>query len=463
MQGDDDPPPDMPGGGSGEAARGELIPFDVAKRRASFRASADTEREIERLAALSPLAYEQARRDAARALGMRPTVLDAEIARRRPAEDEKDTLQGRKLRLSEPEPWPEPIELADVLDDISAALARHVILPRGAADAISLWVVMTFCTDLSDFLPKLFVTAADKQCGKSHTLEMTARFVQRPLVASNISPAALYRVIEAAHPTMMLDEVDAFARDNEELRGLLNSGHSREQAFVIRVVGEDHEARQFSTWAPMLLAGIGRLPATVMDRSIIVRMQRKAPGETTAPFRTPEARRAHEAIRRRIARWVTDNRDTMEIEAATVRVPGFLGDRAADNWRFLLAIAACAGPAWQERAETAARLLAEDVADDAESVSGMLLADIKAAFDQHGEDRITSLRLLAILNEMEHRPWPEWRHGKPMTPAQLARALKPYRIAPGSVRVDSELVGKGYRIAQFLEPWSRYCAAPGSE
>jgi hypothetical protein len=45
-----------------------------------------------------------------------------------------------------------------------------------------------------------------------------------------------------------------FVKDNDELRGVLNSGHTRATAFVISVQGEEHEPVKFSTWGPKAIA-----------------------------------------------------------------------------------------------------------------------------------------------------------------------------------------------------------------
>src|SRR5215472_7482732 len=95
-----------------------------------------------------------------------------------------------------------------------------------------------------------------------------------PRVASGITAAALFRTIEAARPTLLLDEADAYARDNEDLRAMLDAGHRRDGA-VIRTVGDNHEPRQFSAWAPVALAAIGHLHSTIEDRSIIIRLRRR--------------------------------------------------------------------------------------------------------------------------------------------------------------------------------------------
>src|SRR5262249_61522438 len=79
-------------------------------------------------------------------------------------------------------------------------------------------------------------------------------------------------------PCLLVDEADSFLRDNEEIRGVVNSGHARDGA-VIRNVGDDHEPREFSTWAPVAIACIGKLPGTIEDRSIVVPMRRRRPAE----------------------------------------------------------------------------------------------------------------------------------------------------------------------------------------
>ena len=87
-----------------------------------------------------------------------------------------------------------------------------------------------------------------------------------PLLSGNITPAALFRAVEAWKPTLLIDEADTFAKMSDELRGILNAGHTRDTAFVVRAEGDSNEPRMFSTWAPKMVAAIGRLPDTIEDR-----------------------------------------------------------------------------------------------------------------------------------------------------------------------------------------------------
>ena len=71
----------------------------------------------------------------------------------------------------------------------------------------------------------------------------------RSELASNISPSALFRYVEEIRPTLLIDEADSFVKDNEEMRGILNSGHTKAAAHVIRnvEVSGEHKPRRFST------------------------------------------------------------------------------------------------------------------------------------------------------------------------------------------------------------------------
>jgi putative DNA primase/helicase len=138
---------------------------------------------------------------------------------------------------------------------------------------------MTWFIDVIQVAPLAVITAPEKRCGKSLLLSLFGQLVARPITASNISPAALFRSIDAWNPTLLIDEADAFMKDNEELRGLLNSGHTRDSAYVIRIVGEKFTPTKFNTWGAKALAGIGHVADTLMDRAVILELRRKLPHE----------------------------------------------------------------------------------------------------------------------------------------------------------------------------------------
>ena len=336
------------------------------------------------------------------------------------------------------------------------AIARHVVLPPAAADAIALWVLHAHAIDAARFAPRLLLHSPERRCGKTTMLAALTELCPRALPASNISPAALFRVIEAAQPTLLLDEADTFMRDSEEMRGVVNSGHSRAASFVVRLVetGGDFVPRQFSTWGAMAIAGIGRQAATIEDRSLAIDLRRKLPGEAVVPL-DDAARHALAILARKAARWASDHLDALA-GARPARPAGLNSDRAADNWSPLLAIADAAGGGWPARArEAAVALIQAD--DDGDGLRTRLLADCRDIFAARGNpERLASAELLAALVAMETSPWGEASRGKALSPHRLARLLKPYGIAPAHGRA-----GNSYSREAFADAWARYLSEPG--
>lgn len=367
--------------------------------------------------------------------------------------------QGRALTLPAPEPWPEPVDGAALLDRLAVFYARHVFLPAGAADAMAVWAVHTHCFALFRHSPRLAFTSPEKRCGKTTALDTTALVCCKPLPTANVTAAAVFRTIEAAGPTLLIDEADTFLRDSEDLRGILNAGHKR-GGQVIRCVGDDAEPRAFAVFGPAAIAAIGRLPGTITDRSIEVRMKRATRAERPEPLRAAADAEGGE-LARRCARWVADHTD--RLRDTDPALPAGLFNRAADNWRPLFAIAEAAGGEWPERLEKAAAALAP--ADtDAEGRGVRLLADIKAIFDKRRADRLeadklSSADLCETLAADATGPWADYKHGKPIGQSQLANALKPFGIIPGTVRIG-KATPKGYERAAFSEAWSRYLPTP---
>jgi putative DNA primase/helicase len=273
--------------------------------------------------------------------------------------------------------------------------------------------------------------------------------VSKPLTGSNITAAAVFRGVEKWRPTLLIDEADSFLWDSDELRGVLNSGHYRRGAFVIRVTGENFEPARFTTWAPKAIALIGKLPPTLASRSIHIAMRRMAPGETAEPVRLE--RLDFTTVIAAAARWAKDH--DLALRGAEPDMPSTLMGRRADNWRHMIAIADLAGGDWPARARAAAETL---TAQGSEQTTGiLLLEDIKLIFTETGEDRIASADLVERLVEIETRPWGEWSRGKPITVRQIARLLAPFGIAPGTIRTETTTI-KGYRLSSFRDAFARY-------
>jgi putative DNA primase/helicase len=361
------------------------------------------------------------------------------------------SLQGRALLLNDPEPWPDPVDGAALLTDLEAVFRRFLVLVEGAPPALALWTLHTFTHGAAHISPLLALTSPEKRCGKTTVLALLTALTRRPLPASNITAAALFRAVERYEPTLLIDEADTFLRDREELRGILNSGHTRQTAYVIRTVGDEHEARCFTTWSPKAIAMIGRLPTTLEDRSIPIPMKRKAPGETVERLRLDRLGNFLD-LKRRAFRWGMDHEAALT--QADPDVPDGLHDRAADNWRPLLALADAAGGDWPAKARTAAQQLSAGEGGDS-SVRVELLADVAAVFGSRETEVLFTDDLLADLTADESRPWGEWKRGKPLTAIGLARLLKPFGVTPRKVRIGDE-TRQGYRAEDLADALARY-------
>jgi virulence-associated protein VagC len=347
--------------------------------------------------------------------------------------EETKATRGRAIELDDPEPCDEPVDGAEVLDEVVSLLNRFIVLPDGAAAAVALWVAHTYLMDEFNVTPLLALSSPVKRCGKTSLLRILSGLVRRPLPASGISAAAIFRTVEEHQPTLIIDEMDSM-KGNEDLRGVLNSGHTRDLAFVIRVVGEggNMEARRFSTWSAKALAHIGRLPGTLEDRAVRIPMRRKLPGEHRARIRRRELDAALRPIRRRLARWAQDVRN--DIARREPPLPEILDDRASDNWEPLVAIADAAGGGWPERArDVAVSLSVERGGDEAEENAGLLLLndlrDLIDAGELDTQSGVSGEKACAQLRGLDDRPWRTWGKGKDgLLPVHMSSLLRPFGI-----------------------------------
>ena len=161
-------------------------------------------------------------------------------------------------------------------------------------------------------------------------------------------------------------------------------------------------------------------------------------------------------FQRRAARWAEDN--FAQLQRSDPRSPVELGDREADNWRLLLAIADLAGGDWPCRARIAAVALSRSRADNEENISELLLGDIRDLFDKRHTNRMFSEDIVLALADMDDRPWPEFAHGKAITKARLARLLRPFGIHAMTFRIGGQL-RKGYSADGFRDSFSRYASS----
>jgi putative DNA primase/helicase len=366
-------------------------------------------------------------------------------------DDAKDDIVANSILPKEPKHWPEPVDGAELFAELTAMLRRYLVATPQQVTAIALWVMFAHAHDAFWISPRLAILSPEKRCGKTTLLSILANLVPKPLPSANITTAALFRTIEfLKSPTLLIDEADTFLAQSDDLRGVINSGHNRPMAFVTRLCGDAYQPKMFSTWAPLVIAKIGDLPDTLADRSIAILLKRKAPGDNAQRFRQDRVEELV-VLKRKVARFVKDNLDAMKYRDPDI--PTCLHDRAADNWRPLLAIADTIGGNYADVAREAAQILTGSQED--ESIGSLLLSDIRDLFKESASDRLASTDICQRLAAKEGRKWAEWAGGKPMTTHQLARLLKPFGIAPTALRAENGTL-RGYFKIAFSDAFERY-------
>ena len=105
-----------------------------------------------------------------------------------------------------------------VIDETVATIRRFVVLPDYTDAAVALWCAFVHAHDLFQHSPRLVVRSPEKRCGKTTLLNLLLKLVPRPLPCSNITGPALFRTIELAGPTLLIDEADTFLGDQDDLR-----------------------------------------------------------------------------------------------------------------------------------------------------------------------------------------------------------------------------------------------------
>ncbi|MEV4614203.1 DUF3631 domain-containing protein [Kitasatospora sp. NPDC049258] len=353
---------------------------------------------------------------------------------------------------------------AELLCELRSAIAHFVILPsEQALDAVTLWVAATHLQPAWQHAPRLAVIGPAKRCGKSRLLDIVTETVHDPLITVNASSAAIFRSITDQPPTLLVDEADTMfgtvkaAEKNEDLRGLLNAGHQRNRP-TLRVTGPDHKVVKFPTFAMAALAGIGDLPDTIMDRSVVIRMRRRAPGERVSSYRSDRDNPGLRELRDGLHTWLVPL-----IDAATDMEPPMpVDDRAADTWEPLVTVADLAGGEWPVRAREACRAMTafESGQDEDGGLKTRILVDIRRVFAAGGNpDALSTEHLLTALKADHEAPWAE--HGPTGLSARgLQLPLKDYGIGSMNIRFPDGVQLKGFTRNGFLDAWSRYCPEP---
>lgn len=369
---------------------------------------------------------------------------------------------------------------AQLLDDVERFAGRFLAFPSvHHLVVVVLWIAHTWAVDAFYVTPRLVLDSPEPGSGKTRVLEVLALLCPNAKLTISTTTAALYRRIAKAFeedpaavggrlilaeklPTILQDEADAvFGRTNnpqaEDLRALYNSGYRR-GATVDRCEGDAKNMRvvEFPVFAPVAMAGLaGKIPQTILDRSIILHMRRRAPDEHVDEFRERDARAESSALWYGLSVWALNGETLPALKLMRPTMPEGVRDRPAEVWEALLAVADFVGGHWPQRARAACRHFVLDSDPDELSFGARLLRDVQIAFGDR--DRMFSVDIVAALVNDDESEWADlW--GKPLDQKRLAKELKRYAVRSSTIRIGNARA-KGYQVHGddgLEQAWRRY-------
>ena len=323
------------------------------------------------------------------------------------------------------------LTIAEILDLISAKFKEHVkFQDESDADALELWVAMTYVMEHLEIAPMLYVTSPEPMCGKSTVMKLLKVFCHQAEMVSKITPAAIYRLIERDQPTLVFDEADRFLRGNNELNGIINAGHARFEATVIinkKLPDGNYEPIEFPVWCAKAIAGIGKQDDTLTSRSIVISLRRKLISESVKPIRFI-LYQEYEFVRESLIAWAASfeliSEQEMEpfLQATT--------DRGTDNWLALGIIAKRTNPEWVQRVQAALDTIEARQSDGLQSAGVQLLSDVRDIVSESSRPEWSSADLYdAVVNDPE-TDWSVFDYGKPISRKRFTQILGDFGAKP---------------------------------
>lgn len=416
------------------------------------------EQKIKEISKLSNIEYARTRKTKAAELQITAGMLDT----LRKEYQQSDTKEKANALIEETEPYSEEVNGEELANEILSILESYLTFEeKHYSCAIALWVLGTFCFDCFLAFPRLLITSPRPRCGKSTLMNLLKKLVNKGVSASNITSSSIFRVIESCCPTLLIDEADTFLNSNEEMRGVVNSSHSKEGAHILRTEAntktKNYDVKSFSTWAVIAIAMIKKPRDTIKDRSIIIPLKRqkklKKQRMNKKSYITFCANM--KIIRQKCKRWVNDNFE--KLENHDPKIPETENDRLADNWFSLFVIAELLSEEWQRKAHQAFQHFnGENYIDDSQEI--VLLQDIKLIVNELKSDKIDKIHsesLVQKLITLEDSQWANFKFGKPLNQSDLAKMLEPFEIKPRQMKI-SGINKKGYELNNFDDVFERY-------
>lgn len=349
---------------------------------------------------------------------------------------------------------------------VGSFLAEYVVLPNARLYVVvGAWVVASRLAELWDRFPHLAITSPEKRCGKTRLLQLLEWVTPNPVNTTNISPAAIYRLIAQVRPTLLLDEAQSLSRRGSEsseiIRELFCAGIDR-NAKVLRCGGERMtEIESFPIYCPKVVALIGNLDGVLADRCLPIGMTRKTEADQVEPYRSrvvePEGKKLHDELEQ----WAKANGKRVGKVYDTLDLLPIKNDRMAELLLPLQAVLTVDAPdQLGVLLEYATDLDRKDREAEGMSPGVQLLAACREIFAKVPSSPrdgrfLATTDLISHLTapDREEEPWRHYTRGKEISPEALALLLRPYGIRSRRNRDQS---ARGYYAHDFEEVWGRY-------
>lgn len=360
------------------------------------------------------------------------------------AEEKKKTSGGV-------EPWPEQVKTPEALEQLSAQLAKYLIVhDQHAATAMALWAMFAWVHDIATFSPMLVIQSADADAAKTTACKVIAKLTPRAFVIAEPTGPSFYRFVDRTQPTLIIDEADQLLARRTDLAHLINVSWTK--GTFIQRVGSNGDIHRFDPFCPKILSGIdlaAHLRPATRTRCITINLLPKLDDEKVANYRHADDDADFFMLQRKLMRWAIDYKQI--VKKANPEMPDGFTNRQEENFVLLFAIADLAGGDWGKKMRDSARALSHTTEP---SLGRLLLADMRRLFKQHGK-RIHSKQLVTLLIADEEGEWAHYRGQGPITAHQVARLLKPFGIQPDFVVVD-KVQQRGYNEAWFETAFKHY-------
>jgi len=191
-----------------------------------------------------------------------------EITRQKSVQDFKPLDQIPWKPVTDVQPFDE------IWSEVRKCLYEHIDLASGY-DILTAWVLATWTPEKWDAVPYLFFYGPAGS-GKTWALEVLASISFRPFLSASTTLPVIFRACDLWHPTLFLDETEAyFRKERSEIMHLLNAGYRKGfPATRIEETKDGLKVKIFDCFGFKALAGTRAFVETLKSRCIVFNMSK---------------------------------------------------------------------------------------------------------------------------------------------------------------------------------------------